>query len=88
MSGNPYTESGEAFEIPDMLANRADIYNLGDVLGGKEAVFNISYIENGLTSIQSLANPKPPQQSLTHHRLNSCNRYWRYWHDHNKMSVV
>src|SRR5256885_7664612 len=28
MSGNPYTESGEVFKIPDMLANRADIYNL------------------------------------------------------------
>jgi hypothetical protein len=50
MSGNPYT-----FKIPDMLANRADIYNLGDVLGGKEAVFNMSYIENGLTSNAILA---------------------------------
>ena len=29
MAGNPYTESGEVFKIPDMLANRADIYNLG-----------------------------------------------------------
>lgn len=27
MAGNPYTESGEVFKIPDMLANRADIYN-------------------------------------------------------------
>ena len=36
MAGNPYTESGEVFKIPDMLANRADIYNLGDVLGGME----------------------------------------------------
>ncbi|WP_156504292.1 AAA family ATPase, partial [Oleiphilus sp. HI0066] len=27
MAGNPYTESGEAFKVPDMLANRADIYN-------------------------------------------------------------
>lgn len=33
MAGNPYTESGELFKIPDMLANRADIYNLGEVLG-------------------------------------------------------
>ena len=39
MAGNPYTESGEMFKIPDMLANRADIYNLGDVLSGREAVF-------------------------------------------------
>ena len=55
MAGNPYTESGEAFKIPDMLANRADIYNLGDVLGGKEDVFALSYIENSLTSNQVLA---------------------------------
>ena len=55
MAGNPYTESGEAFQIPDMLANRADIYNLGDVLSGKEDVFELSYIENSLTSNQVLA---------------------------------
>ncbi len=55
MAGNPYTESGEAFEIPDMLANRADIYNLGDVLSGKEDVFALSYIENSLTSNPVLA---------------------------------
>ena len=30
MAGNPYTESGERFQIPDMLANRADTYNLGE----------------------------------------------------------
>ncbi len=50
MSGNPYTESGDVFKVPDMLANRADIYNLGDVLGGQEEVFSLSYIENSLTS--------------------------------------
>ncbi|MBD2780655.1 DNA repair ATPase [Xenorhabdus szentirmaii] len=50
MSGNPYTESGELFKIPDMLANRADIYNLGEVLGGMEEAFTLSYIENSLTS--------------------------------------
>ena len=33
MAGNPYTESGDKFQIPDMLANRADTYNLGDVIG-------------------------------------------------------
>ncbi|MET1256131.1 DNA repair ATPase [Aliikangiella maris] len=55
MAGNPYTESGESFQIPDMLANRADIYNLGDVLSGKEAVFTLSYIENALTSNRILA---------------------------------
>ena len=55
MAGNPYTESGEVFKIPDMLANRADIYNLGDILGGKERVFALSYIENCLTSNSVLA---------------------------------
>ncbi|MBF5005152.1 DNA repair ATPase [Diaphorobacter caeni] len=55
MAGNPYTESGEVFKIPDMLANRADIYNLGDVLGGMEEVFKLSYIENSMTSNAVLA---------------------------------
>ncbi|MEX6501205.1 DNA repair ATPase [Pseudomonas zhanjiangensis] len=55
MSGNPYTESGELFRIPDMLANRADIYNLGDTLGGMQEAFALSYIENGLTSNPVLA---------------------------------
>ncbi len=50
MAGNPYTESGDAFKVPDMLANRADIYNLGDILGGMEEQFALSYIENALTS--------------------------------------
>jgi hypothetical protein len=55
MAGNPYTESGELFRIPDMLANRADVYNLGDVLGGKQDAFVLSYIENCLTSNPLLA---------------------------------
>lgn len=55
MAGNPYTESGEVFKIPDMLANRADIYNLGEVLGGMDEVFASSYIENCLTSNNVLA---------------------------------
>ncbi len=55
MAGNPYTESGEVFKIPDMLANRADIYNLGDILGGMEEQFELSYIENCLTSNPVLA---------------------------------
>jgi hypothetical protein len=50
MAGNPYTESGEKFQIPDMLSNRADTYNLGDILGGKEEAFALSYVENSLTS--------------------------------------
>jgi hypothetical protein len=50
MAGNPYTEGGTQFKIPDMLANRADTYNLGDILGGHIDAFKASYIENCLTA--------------------------------------
>jgi hypothetical protein len=50
MAGNPYTESGGKFQIPDMLANRADTYNLGDIVGANAEAFKASYIENSLTS--------------------------------------
>lgn len=56
MAGNPYTETGDKFRIPDMLANRADIYNLGDIIGNTEDVFKLSYLENALTSNKVLAN--------------------------------
>jgi hypothetical protein len=62
MAGNPYTESGDKFQIPDMLANRADTYNLGEILGGKETQFALSYVENSLTSnavLQPLATRDP-----------------------------
>ena len=42
-----------------MLANRADIYNLGDIIGDTKEVFALSYIENALTSntvLQKLAS--------------------------------
>ncbi|MFM2246893.1 MAG: hypothetical protein RL071_2967 [Pseudomonadota bacterium] len=55
MAGNPYTETGARFQIPDMLANRADTYNLGDILGGRQDLFGLSYIENCLTSNRVLA---------------------------------
>lgn len=55
MAGNPYTESGNRFQIPDMLANRADIYNLGDIIGDTAAAFRLSYLENALTSNPTLA---------------------------------
>ncbi|MCH2080801.1 MAG: AAA family ATPase [Saprospiraceae bacterium] len=55
MAGNPYTESGDQFQIPDMLANRADIYNLGDIIGDSADVFKLSYIENALSSNHILA---------------------------------
>jgi len=56
MAGNPYTESGEAFRIPDMLSNRADTYNLGDIIGSHADAFKMSYLENALTSNPAL-NP-------------------------------
>ena len=65
MAGNPYTESGEQFKIPDMLANRADTYNLGDILGGHAQAFALSYIENALTANQVMATlAGRPQQDL------------------------
>jgi len=61
MAGNPYTESGDKFQIPDMLANRADIYNLGDIIGDTANLFKLSLIENALT-----ANPVLHQLSSTY----------------------
>ncbi|WP_419992717.1 DNA repair ATPase [Streptomyces boninensis] len=55
MAGNPFTESGARFRIPDMLANRADVWNLGDVLSGKDDLFALSHIENALTANPVLA---------------------------------
>ncbi|MFG2533089.1 DNA repair ATPase [Streptomyces sp. NPDC048516] len=55
MAGNPYTESGSRFRVPDMLANRADVWNLGDVLTGKEDAFAASFVENALTAHPVLA---------------------------------
>lgn len=55
MAGNPYTESGEKFQIPDMLASRADTYNLGDVIGDNSHAFELSYLENCLTSNSTLS---------------------------------
>ncbi|SEN04748.1 DNA repair ATPase [Nonomuraea pusilla] len=55
MAGNPYTESGSRFRVPDMLANRADVWNLGDVLSGRDELFALSYIDNALTSNPVLA---------------------------------
>ena len=69
MAGNPYTEGGTQFKIPDMLANRADTYNLGDILGGHIDAFKASYIENCLTSnpILSRAGQPPPGGCLRRH---------------------
>src|SRR5690606_11536668 len=54
MAGNPYTESGDKFQFPDMLANRADIYKLGDVIGDSSEAFKLSFLENCLTSNATL----------------------------------
>ncbi len=59
MAGNPYTESGEQFKIPDMLANRSDVYNLGDVIGNSGHLFRLSLIENAVQEnryLQQIAN--------------------------------
>ena len=55
MAGNPYTESGTRFQIPDMLANRADTYNLGEIIANKAETFHLSYLENALGSCPALA---------------------------------
>jgi hypothetical protein len=68
MAGNPYTETGERFRIPDMLANRADTYNLGDILDGKAHLFSLSYIENALTSNLATA-PLATRDPADTHRL-------------------
>ncbi len=48
MAGNPYTSDGTQFKVPDMLANRADVYNLGEVAGNFADVFAQSYLENAV----------------------------------------
>ncbi|MFC1410188.1 DNA repair ATPase [Streptacidiphilus sp. N1-12] len=55
LSGNPYTGSGSRFQIPDMLANRADVWNLGEVLTGREELFALSFLENALAANPVLA---------------------------------
>ncbi|MEV0846267.1 DNA repair ATPase [Streptomyces sp. NPDC049954] len=55
MTGNPFTESGGVFRVPDMLANRADVWNLGEVLNGRAESFALSFVENALTSHPVLA---------------------------------
>ncbi len=67
MAGNPYTESGEKFKVPDMLANRADTYNLGDVIGDHEDAFETSYLENALTSNPVLS----PLRNQSRHDLHT-----------------
>ena len=65
MAGNPYTESGDRFQIPDMLSNRADVYNLGEIIGDSADAFEMSYLENCLTSNRTLAplSNAPPEDA-------------------------
>ncbi|MGZ0191296.1 MAG: DNA repair ATPase [Acidimicrobiales bacterium] len=55
MAGNPYTTGGGRFEMPDMLVNRSDVFNLGDVSGEHQEAFARSYVENSLTACPPLA---------------------------------
>ncbi|PYC79968.1 DNA repair ATPase [Streptomyces tateyamensis] len=55
LAGNPYTANGERFEIPDMLANRADVWNLGEVLTSHQHLFALSFLENALAANPVLA---------------------------------
>ncbi len=49
MSAGPRTGSGQRFRIPGTLTGRPGVWNLGDVLTGKEDVFALSFTENALT---------------------------------------
>ncbi|UOU96869.1 ATP-binding protein [Chryseobacterium daecheongense] len=60
MAGNPYTENGEQFKIPDMLANRSDTYNLGEISGNKADLFDLSFIENALMANEYLTRLTQP----------------------------
>ncbi|MCF6523762.1 DNA repair ATPase [Streptomyces sp. JJ36] len=67
MAGNPFTESGARFRVPDMLANRADVWNLGEVLAGREELFAHSHVENALTAhpvLAPLASRDPADTAL------------------------
>jgi hypothetical protein len=55
LAGNPYTGSGERFELPDMLVNRSDVHNLGDAVAGRVDLFARSYLEVAAGSSPTLA---------------------------------
>ncbi len=71
MAGNPYTESGDKFQIPDMLSNRADVYNLGDMLRENEEAFKLSYLENAMTSNPYLNKLYMKNQDDTYKLINA-----------------
>src|SRR5687768_12252844 len=51
-----------------MLANRADTYNLGDILGGRDEQFAMSFLENAMTSSPVLA-PLATRPATDFHKL-------------------
>jgi hypothetical protein len=71
MAGNPYNESGETFKIPDMLANRADTYNLGELSGSKQDLFELSMIENAVLSNAYLSRLVQPSFENLYHLVQS-----------------
>ncbi len=71
MAGNPYTESGNLFKIPDMLANRSDVYNLGDVAGESRQYFDLSLIENAISENRYL-------QAIAHKNINDLYKLIQY----------
>ena len=73
MAGNPYTESGDKFQIPDMLANRADIYNLGDVIGDSAEAFR-AQLPRELPDIERHTSSVSQQKSSGRIRLHKNGR--------------
>ncbi|WP_405584862.1 DNA repair ATPase [Streptomyces sp. NBC_01190] len=55
LAGNPYAASGRRFQVPDMLANRADLWNLGEVTAARQDLFALSFLENALAANPVLA---------------------------------
>ncbi|GIJ70885.1 DNA repair ATPase [Virgisporangium ochraceum] len=53
LAGNPYTSAGQRFRLPDMLANRADVLDLGEVLSGRDDLFEESYLENARAALST-----------------------------------
>ncbi|QMU77810.1 DNA repair ATPase [Streptacidiphilus sp. PB12-B1b] len=67
LAGNPYTAGGQRFQVPDMLANRADVWNLGEVLTSRQELFALSFLENSLAAnpvLAPLAGSEPEQLRL------------------------
>ena len=75
MAGNPYTESGERFQIPDMLSNRADVYNLGEIIGESAEAFEMSLFgelpdqQPNTCTAGNRAHQKTPERSSPPHSV-------------------